>query len=483
MKRIACGVLVAASLAAGSAHAEITQADATALHDKLAAWFATWSFGLLDAATTRLTAVPEGDHLLLQFPFGGTPPGSKPSITAGTAAVRLQPLDGGRWNIQSASLPPSVTVAWPGEGKAKGGSTTLTLGKLTMAGVFDPTLATESKIDGGLDDYGIKIVQPQGTQTTHITKITSHALWTPVSAGRVSMTSDTAMDGYSVTSTGEAAMRMNVRRIAGRALLDDVDFASLGDGLRILSIAKDNDRAQSGPAKPMTAEQRKTAHAAINALTGVLGGMDVQQTWEGIQFTVADQSGTVKKASSGFSASAPGGKLLLKLPMALEGFDSPAITDEAMRDLMPHAIAFTPRLSGLSRQALLDALHRAVDAQPEKPDFDTEMETVLAAGKAVVGIDNIALDIGPMQLKGGGEIAIAGMADFTGAAELRATGLDALIRRVNATPSLKQAAPVLIFLKGIGEQEGADLVWKITAQDGAIEVNGTSLSDLGFPGK
>ena len=63
-------------------------------------------------------------------------------------------------------------------------------------------------------------------------------------------------------------------------------------------------------------------------------------------------------------------------------------------------------------------------------------------------------------------------------AELRATGLDALIRRANAVPELKIAAPVLIFLKGIARQDGNESVWAISYVDRKMVVNDTDLSGL-----
>ncbi len=93
------------------------------------------------------------------------------------------------------------------------------------------------------------------------------------------------------------------------------------------------------------------------------------------------------------------------------------------------------------------------------------------------------LDIGIAKLTGNGELDVSSPADISGEAELRLTGFDALLRKVGATAEFKVAAPVLIFLKGIGERDGNDMVWKVKYEDSKVSVNGTDLSDMIPKGK
>ena len=103
---------------------------------------------------------------------------------------------------------------------------------------------------------------------------------------------------------------------------------------------------------------------------------------------------------------------------------------------------------------------------------------LLSDNPVTVGFEDLAIDLGVARLEGGGEVEVSSPADFTGKAEFRLTGLDALIKRANATPELKQAAPVLIFLKGIGDQKGKETVWRVSYDDGHFTVNDTDLSDM-----
>ena len=67
---------------------------------------------------------------------------------------------------------------------------------------------------------------------------------------------------------------------------------------------------------------------------------------------------------------------------------------------------------------------------------------------------------------------------YTAVAHVTATGLDTLIRRANTTPELQQAAPVLIFLKGIGLQDGDRVVWDVSYAGKTLLVNGTDMSQM-----
>jgi hypothetical protein len=110
--------------------------------------------------------------------------------------------------------------------------------------------------------------------------------------------------------------------------------------------------------------------------------------------------------------------------------------------------------------------------------MEAEAAQLIAANPVLVGLDDLLIDLGPMRLKGWGAVRVVALDDAAGEAELRATGFDAMIRKVNSTAELRAAAPVLIFLKGIARQEGTETVWKITYADRKLVVNDTDMSDL-----
>ena len=60
--------------------------------------------------------------------------------------------------------------------------------------------------------------------------------------------------------------------------------------------------------------------------------------------------------------------------------------------------------------------------------------------------------------------------------------IDALLQQASKVPELKQIVPVLIFVKGIGEQKGDRMVWRIAIKGQTVTINGVDMSSLQPPG-
>ena len=177
------------------------------------------------------------------------------------------------------------------------------------------------------------------------------------------------------------------------------------------------------------------------------------------------------------------GALQANMPISAEGLDLGELVKGPLKDVLPRRISLTPTIGGIDKEGLFALLRQAVDGKLADPAaWQAAAEQLLINNPVTLGIDDLSADFGVAKLEGAGEIEVASMTEVTGRAELRATGLDALIRRANATPELKMVAPMLIFLKGIGEPDGKEMVWRVAFSDGKLTVNDTQLSDM-MPGK
>jgi hypothetical protein len=124
-------------------------------------------------------------------------------------------------------------------------------------------------------------------------------------------------------------------------------------------------------------------------------------------------------------------------------------------------------------------VNHAIDSDGTDDDALTqEAMGLLAKGPLTIGIDDLSLDMGPGQLSGSGTVAVSSPVDYVAQAALRLKGFDALMKDAQTRPELAQAAPVMIFLKGIGKPEGDSIVWNISFQDKKLLVNGTDLSQM-----
>jgi hypothetical protein len=249
-----------------------------------------------------------------------------------------------------------------------------------------------------------------------------------------------------------------------------------------LQAARAHQPAPAPAATALTSEQHAAAHDALVALADLMSGFEEQQTLEDVHAVAGGFSGHFDKAATGFSLGAPDGRAQLRLSFALDGLDSADVPPGVFRDYLPRHIAIAPRIGGVPAADLRDLLLRAADSNGDDPMLEAQAKALLDKGPVVAGLDELSLDLGPATLKGSGELRIGAADHYEGEAHFVATGLDELIRQANTVPDLKQAAPVLFLLKGMGRQDGANTIWDITYRDNKVLVNGNDMSGM-LPGK
>jgi hypothetical protein len=228
---------------------------------------------------------------------------------------------------------------------------------------------------------------------------------------------------------------------------------------------------------------KATAKAMVKALGGLMGSLTTDTSYEDIKVDVGGQGGSLHKLSIGFDMGAPSGRADFAWRIALQGLDSPMIPPGVYRDYLPRELKLTPHVGGIDKAELQALVLRAIDDPKAADDFMQVATTLLAKGPLVLGVRDIAFDLGPAKISGGGGVKVVSMADYTGAGEFHVTGLDELIQRANATPELKPMAGGLIFLKGIGKQEGKVTVWKIHYAGHKLMVNGNDMTAMLGGGK
>jgi hypothetical protein len=252
------------------------------------------------------------------------------------------------------------------------------------------------------------------------------------------------------------------------------------DLIPLVKAAAEANKAPDAP-KPQVIppEARAKLHEMVASLRDSMGGLEEEYSFSNLAVEASGHSGSLAKWTMGLGFGAPKGRADIHMLMALDGFDSPEIPPGVYHDFLPKHVMIRPRVSGVPMDDLIAFLNHAIDSDDSSSDeLQAEAFGLLAKGPLLVGLDDVALDAGPAALKGSGSLSIVDPMTYSGQAEIRATGFDALIQKSNTTPELKQAGPVLIFLKGIGKQDGNAVVWDITYQDKKLTVNGTDLSSM-----
>ncbi len=471
-------VLLAPLPAAAQAPATPSIEGAKAVADGVREWLAKQLGGIVDLSALPLRVLAEGETYRLEVPVGGA--WFDGAVTVGDAAVALtvKPVEDGRWQVLGGGIPAKLSM----EMKGTAGNVSrvaLALESQQTTGMYDPTLKTASNFVSTITGYTTETTTKAGVQVSRIGKLVGRSEWAPSSPGRVTLQGDSQLEDYSTVTPvpGMGEMKVTMGRLGGSTRIENFDMDGLGTLLRTAFELGSSAKGKGEGKEPSTPEQKASALKLVGLVFSMLDAMETDYAYEDIKIDGGKMfSGSLRRFGMGLSAGAPDGKVDVKLRLSAEGLESPMIPPGPWVEFIPHKVSLTPRVSGVSKEAVVALLRTAIET--EGSDIEAQAMALLAANPVALGIEDLLLDVGPMRLKGTGSVEAARIDEASGEAELRATGFDALIRRANAVPELKMAAPVLIFLKGIGKQEGTETVWRIVYADNKVMVNDTDLSDL-----
>jgi hypothetical protein len=490
------GALLLAAAIVPSAPARAQDDRAADLERQVRAWLADLLGPRADLADRPVRITAEGDHFRVTIPTELFAPATA-TVTAGPITAVATPLPGGRWAFDQIALPSPLRVSYSAGG---GGPTTLTTETDEQAGhaVLDPSFTTASTWDSTIKGYATRVEAPQGGRSTRIGQLVSHLSWQPAEGGRINVLQEmagTRLAGMSLAPK-IGVVSFSADRFTGSVHVDNLTPELLPPVVRavidLAPIAMDaaaearRERdAKSGQPLPaylrrpkLTDAARVSLRDAIVALRDLTTGFSEQGTLENLRVEEAGQTMRASRISAGLAMGAPAGLLRLRLTFASDGLDSSAIPQGVLHDYLPRHIALATRVGGVSGKALTDLLLRAIDSDGRDPTLDLRMRALLRQGPVTVGLDELAVDAGPVSLKGSGEILMVDRDAYSGHARFEATGIDAMIRESSTTPALRQATPFLILLKGFGQQDGDKLVWDVVYEDGKFLVNGNDLSQM-----
>jgi hypothetical protein len=92
---------------------------------------------------------------------------------------------------------------------------------------------------------------------------------------------------------------------------------------------------------------------------------------------------------------------------------------------------------------------------------------------ARAGLDSIAFDAGPVHVLGSARLRPRATGEIGADIHISASGVDALLVRLQSKPELQGVLPLLFMAKGLGRAQGDSIVWDIGVGGGPLTVNGT----------
>jgi hypothetical protein len=394
----------------------------------------------------------------------------------GVTTAFLRSPGEGRWVVEEFTVPARMSVVLT---DSKAPLFAFRVGEQKARMEIDTTLATASKFEGQFTN-----VEPSAKAAgglTRMAKVTVNSLFQPGPDGRMKATTETRISGYDTKDTlpDGSMVSLKVREIVATSHGEGISPRLFTETVRLGSqLAADIQTGPTPDGGPSPA-QRKLLHGLLANVTDLFASVDTEQTWSGVSMASDGMSGTLARLKLGNTMGAPGGKAEIGMKVELEGFASPILPKGGISDLVPKRVLLAPRVSGLKMADIVALLGRAIDtAGDDDADLMGDAMHMLAGNPAMISLDAIDIDLGTARLRGSGAVRVAATDEVSGKGELRMTGLDALMRSVGKVPDAAMAGPVLLMLKGLGEQVGAETVWRITYADNRMLVNGQDMSAL-----
>ncbi len=509
--------LALSPIAVSGAHAaDVTPAQAQDVAKQLQDWMTAMLGGKVPIPPDLIKVVPAGELYRLTIPV---PPAvlqmqdgaGKP--TDALYALTLRSLGGTRWGIEEFRMPSvmalsaeaagglsaglagasGMAVAPPGGKSAPGAAPTaapsmeIRIRSQSGTGVYDTSLKTESRLEittQGISVRSAGLGQPGQRSEGTIDRFTGSFQLRPTASGGVDTINDWTMEGYTGLSADPTLgeMKFSARRVRIRGELGALMTAQVTSVVQTAIQMAMDAAAQGKPANPadkLGDAGRAKLRTIIAALKGVVSGMSLEESVDGLGLSLMGQSGSAERVLFLLGGGAPDGKFGAHMELGVDGLKVPALPPQ-YADLLPRSVSVRPVVSNIDVVALTKLADEALDPKADMDALQAKLLGLFMGNGVQVGIERLLIDLGTTKLTASGSVTPMSPTSAKGQAEIAMTGYDALMDRVQKMPEAMQVIPVLALVRGLARTEGDKLVWRLAVtEDQKITVNGVDLRKLG----
>lgn len=470
------------ALTAQPVQAQTRSPDPEALKASVMQVLSMATFGMISVQDQQAAVTQQGTDYRMRLKLPGF---AEPPDAAITALAR--PADNGRVDIDSMAFPSSGTIVTT---LANGTPSRINyaIGKQTISAKVDPTLATESSYTADFSNLRFQTAQGDQHSDQVMDHIATEGTFSAGSDGRLTFMTDSQGTGWHIAGRAPNGFQtdMSARAIAGHVSVEGLDRAQgahLLAAFHGLVAAGAEAKAQQGqhPAGPVappaeTPEQRRQLGAVLEAASGLLDRIEVDETMQDLRFTFATANGgsegTVGTLRLTMAGDAVRARLNTRLGLAVEGIDVPVLAAES-GGLVPHHVALKAVLAGVPVPRLMALLRAATQQHSDPALLQAQALAMLGDPATRVAVEALSFDSGPLSVTGSAKLVPRADGQFGGEIHIAARGVDALLAQVQRQPKLQQALPIIFLAKGMARSQGDSLVWDITLGDGPPTINGT----------
>lgn len=483
--------------------ADVTADQAKALADQLHGFLTGLLTDRVKIPADLLTVTPAGDaySIVVQSEtaiVGRSDEAGKPTTAWLTATVH--PADGTKWTIVSLKFPASYRLSpdsvsalamlmppVPGAPSPKPASLEWTVRSQSASGDFDTAQASDSHLNVRMEGIASVARNFGGGADSHTTadKVEGQYVMHPTGSGGVDYRADATMDGYTIVSSNPAMgdVTFKTRHASLHAETGAVMNGQVGDLIRTtIALGLDASAADAKGPDAKAAEDkasRAVVRTMIGMLKGIMTGLKVDETFEGIDVKAGPGSATADRAGMAMGGEAPGDTLKAFMELSVGGLKVVGLPPD-MADFVPRSVVVRPTVSNIDVKALTQIANDAAadDADPEAAK--AQLMQLFTGGGVKVGFEHLDADLGYASMTGKGEATIVGPSAVQGTADIAIVGFDKLLVHAAKLPNPAQAMAMLAMAKGFGKSDGDRTVWHIAVSpDNKILVNGVDVTGGG----
>jgi hypothetical protein len=296
--------------------------------------------------------------------------------------------------------------------------------------------------------------------------------------------------------THDRSVTMIARRMTGDVSVHGLD-RDKGDRLRkdlqgLIATAPDTPPAPApagsdphAPKPPMSPAMQQMArdmlHAILDDATGLLRSVKLDETVEGITVNAGDGKGaTIGSAVVAMNGSSEADHLDIGMDLAVNDMAIPSVPI-AYAPYVPKHVSLSDKVRGVPAERLRTLLRAALEDNADPEALKLQALALLATPGTVVSIDPFSFDSGPLNVTGTARLVPLANGTFGGHVHVTATGMDALMAKMQGDPDMAQAMPMLFIAKGMAKPNGQSLVWDIDYDQSGVRINGTPFGGGGKP--
>lgn len=479
MKRAALLAMLLAPVSPAAAFAQVTPERAASLQAQLKDWLQSAVGDSLRIDRSPVIVTADGDHFGLAYPLAAA--SGAPLVTA-----KMTDAGSGRWSINDVTipspsafhyrLPPSKTGTPGGEA-----TTTLTIGQQQQQILLDPSFATPSTGSSTFGDLSVTTQLPGNTQLSHLDHGTSSATITPAADGRVNVTSNGSLTGYTIKMSdpsdpqAQAAVAVAIGNATVLTTLTNVSRERSAQLIHVLAQASQNRRTEKAAGTKNKALDQATSLSLLSAFADLAQSATVAETFEDLTVTAQGMTGTLKQLALGLETSVTDGKVKMRLPLSADGLVLPDLGLGNTAVFIPTQLSLTPKLSNVPSSALMQSLKNAI--QKQRPD-DQDVAAMFGQGPINADIDDLHLDIAGSTFAGHVAMVLASANAVSATGQITAENFDKLQQVMSTDPLTVGLTPLVTFMKSIARTEQGHLAWDVSYQGSRLLINNQDISAL-----